>query len=133
MFRKMIMAALVAATIVGAVPQVASAQQLPKRDAFSISNAAAYTETVPALENGTLDVVKIWNCNPTNATLTVKQVYRAAGFQVTNTLATITGAIGTGNGSATISNAYVIPGDLLLYQFSAAATGTVDRVRRIGN
>ncbi len=133
MFRKMILAALVVASVGLVAPPKADAQQIPTRDSMSISNATAKAFQIPALQNGTVDVVSIWGCNPTNATLTVKHVYSTGGITVTGTLGTVTGALGTGNGSATISNAYVIPGDWLLYQFSAAATGTVSTVRRVPN
>jgi hypothetical protein len=114
------------------VPLDAQAQQ-PTRDYVAISNASPVSFTVPVYQNGTFDTVNIWRSVPTNATITVYQVYTAGPLTVTGTLGTVTGALGTGNGSAVISNAYLTPGDLLLFQASAASTTTVSFVRRVGN
>lgn len=130
MVKRLIMAALVAATVGLCVPQHADAQQIPTREYAAISNASPYVAVVPALQNGTLDTVRIWRCNPTNATLTVSQTYRVGTLTVTNVIGSVSGNL-SGNGTLAPTNAYVIPGDWLLYQFSAASTGTVETVRRI--
>ena len=130
MFRKMIMVALVAVTVGLVAPPKADAQQIPHREYASISNASAYVAPVPALQNGTLNAVRIWRCNPTNATFTVLHTYKVGALTVTNTLGTVSGDL-SGNGSLALTNAYVIPGDWLLYKPSAASTGTVEIVRGI--
>lgn len=132
MIRRIMMAALVVACVGLVSPPKVEAQN-PTRDYVSVSNAAVYSVPVGTWKNGTLDTVNIWRCQPTNATLTVSQVYTVGAVTVTSTVGTVTGALGTGNGSAVISNAYLIPGDLLLFQFSGATTGTVSYVRRVGN
>lgn len=134
MRKKTLIYGVVLAVIGGAfsVPLDAQAQQ-PTRDSVSISNATAQSFTVPVYQNGTLDTVNIWRSVPTNTTITVYQVYTAGSLTVTGTLGTVSGALGTGNGSAVISNAYLTPGDVLLFQASAASTTTVSFVRRVGN
>jgi len=125
--RKMILVCAAAAALAGA-----RAQQ-PTRDSVQISSAAAQSFTVPVYQNGTLETVNIWRSHPTNTAVTVYQVYTVAGLTVTGTLCTVTGAAGTGNGSAVISNAYLLPGDLLVFKSSSAATTTVSFVRSVGN
>lgn len=130
MIRRLVMAALVAVTVGLCAPPQADAQQIPKREYASISNATAYVATVPALQNGTLNAVRLWRCVPTNATLTVSHTYKVGALTVTNTLGTVSGDL-SGNGSVAFTNAYVVPGDWLLYKFSAPSTGTVEIVRGI--
>ena len=131
--KRLFLVATLAVAIIGLVAPPKAVAQQPTRDSVSISNATAQAYTVPVYQNGTLDTVNIWRSVPTNATVTVYQVYTAGPLTVTGTLGTVTGALGTGNGSAVISNAYLTPGDVLLFQASAASTTTVSFVRRVGN
>lgn len=130
MIKRLIMAALVASALCMAMPQPAFAQQTPKREYTAITNAATYVQTVPSLESGSLSAVNVWRCNPTNATLTVKQVYTLGAITVTSTVATVSGDL-SGNGSAAVTNAWLKPDDRILYQFGSATTGTVSTVRQV--
>lgn len=108
------------------------AGQLPTRGYISVTNAAVYPVTVGSYQNGELVTVKIWNCIPTNAVLTVSQVYKLGSTTVTSVVTTVTGNL-SGNGSADLSAKYLIPSDLLLFKFSGATTGIVEHIRRVGN
>jgi hypothetical protein len=123
---------LIALIMVTAMTPPVRADQLPTRDSLTITTSAATAVTVGTWKNGTFDTVNIWDCTPTNAVLTVSQVYTAGELTVTGTLATVTGNL-SGNGSATVTAGYLLPGDVLLFQFASASTGTVSYVRRVGN
>ena len=108
------------------------AEQIPTRGYLSISDASVNTVPVGDYQNGDLVKVNLWNCTPTNAIMNVKHVYTLGTTTVTNTIAAITGNL-SGNGSATLTNVYLLPGDYLLFFFSSSSTGIVDYVRRVGN
>ena len=108
----------------------ALAGDIPTRGHISVTNSAAYTATVDSFDNGQLARVRIHNCTPTNAVLTVKHVYTLGSTTVTGTVTTVTGNL-SGYGSGTLTYEYDLPSDYYLFQFSSATTGTVEYVRLI--
>ena len=109
------------------------AEQIPTRSYLSKTDATVSAVQLADYQNGTLEQVHIWNCDPTNAVLNVKHVYTLGTTIVTNSLTTITASGVLGNGSANYTNVYLLPADYLLFYFSSSSTGIVDYVRRVGN
>ncbi len=112
------------------VAVAAFASDIPSRGYIAVTTSGVYTKTVDSFENGQLAKVRIHNCIPTNAVLTVKHVYTLGTTVVTNTAGTVTGNL-SGNGSAAITTNYDIPADRYLFQFSGATTGLVEYIRLI--
>ena len=99
------------------------ANDIPTRRTLSITSAAATAVQIGDWQNGQLAKLKVYNVTPTNAVLTVSQIYTLGDVPVTNTIATVAGA------STTDCTAeFLLPGDYLSFQFNAATTGIVEYI-----
>ncbi|MDA3925189.1 MAG: hypothetical protein PF904_10885 [Kiritimatiellae bacterium] len=116
--------------IMGIAAFAVIASDIPTRGYIDVTNSAAYAAQVDSFDNGQLARVRIHNCTPTNAVLTVTHVYTLGSSTVTGTVTTVTGNL-SGYGTATISAEYDQPRDYYYFKFASATTGTVEIVRLI--
>ena len=119
------------ATVALAVVLPSRAQNVPTRDSVTITNATSCTFTVPHYQNGSLARCDIYRLTPLTNSVDVKLIQTVGTLTVTNQVAYMTAVAGTN--TTTLSSVYLMPGDVLLFTPSSAATGTVSFVRLVGD